>query len=177
VECRELETQPEEHTQTQEEQKTMNNSIAESPAEIDQKPVDELALTHRIALVVNPSLDRGAAGNRCAVLATGLAARHPEIIGPDLVTADGVPLPGFTKVPMAVLVGKSEPLGELARRARELGCTTLVFLARAQGTRSYEAYRESVAQTQASNLDVDAFAIFGPKKAVNSVVGALPCLR
>lgn len=143
----------------------------------DRTAVDELAMTHRIAVVLDQSLDRGAAGNRCAVLSTGLAARHPEIIGSDLVTADGVPLPGFTKVPMAVLMGKDQPLLELANRARGLGCTTLVFLARAQGMRSYDAYRDSVAQTQAADLDVDAFAIFGPKKAVNSVIGALPCLR
>jgi hypothetical protein len=155
----------------------MNNSIAETAVAPDQASVDELALTHRIALVVDPSLDRGAAGNRCAVLATGLAARRPEIIGHDLTTADGLTLPGFTKVPMAVLVGKGQPLREMADRARELGCTTLVFLSRAQGMRSYEAYRESVAQTRAEELDVDAFAIFGTKKAVNSVVGALPCLR
>jgi hypothetical protein len=139
--------------------------------------VDELAVTHRIALVIDKSLDRGAAGNRCAVLSTGLAARHTEIIGPDLITADGISLLGFTKVPMVVLVGKDQPLRELAERARTLGCTTLVFLARAQGMRSYEAYRDSVAQTPALDLDVDAFAIFGPKKTVNSVIGALSCLR
>jgi hypothetical protein len=155
----------------------MNDTLTEASVENNLTAVDELAMTHRIALVVDQSLDRGAAGNRCAVLSTGLAARHPEIIGSDLVTADGVPLLGFTKVPMAVLVGKDQPLRELANRARGLGCTTLVFLSRAQGMRSYEAYRDSVAQTPASDLDVDAFAIFGPKKAVNSVIGALPCLR
>jgi hypothetical protein len=142
-----------------------------------EAPVDQLAHTHRIALVLDQGLDRGAVGNRCAVLSTGLAARHPEIIGSDLVTADAVPLPGFTKVPMVVLVGKDEHLRNLANRARSLGCTTLVFLARAQGMRSYDAYRDSVAKTSAADLDVDAFVIFGPKKAVNSVVGALPCLR
>ncbi len=155
----------------------MNNLNAETQVVIEQAPVEELALTHRIALVIDPSLDRGAAGNRCAVLATGLAAVRPEIIGRDLTTADGVTLPGFTKVPMAVLVGKGQPLREMAKRARDMGCTTLVFLARAQGMRSYEAYCESVAQTRADELDVDAFAIFGTKKAVNSVVGELPCLR
>jgi hypothetical protein len=158
----------------------MNETLASSVNDISvdsNTSVDQLAQTHRIALVLDQALDRGAVGNRCAVLATGLAARHPEIIGADLTTADGLPLPGFTKVPMSVLVGKGQPLSEMASRARERGCTTLIFLSRAQGMRSYEAYRESVAQTQTADLDVDAFAIFGPKKAVNSIVGALPCLR
>lgn len=139
--------------------------------------VDELAATHRVAFVLAPTLDRGATGNRCAVLATGLAARHPEIVGADLVTADDVPLPGFTKVPIVILAAKEEPLCDMAERARNLGCTTLVFLARAQGMRSYAAYADSVANTPAEELDVDAMAIFGTKKLVNSIVGALPCLR
>ncbi|HYX30774.1 MAG TPA: DUF2000 family protein, partial [Pyrinomonadaceae bacterium] len=103
-----------------------------------QATVDQLAQTHRIALVLDPSLDRGAVGNRCAVLSTGLASRHPEIIGEDLITADHLSLPGFTKVPMAVLMTKEQSLREIANRARERNCTTLVFLARAQGMRSYE---------------------------------------
>jgi hypothetical protein len=143
----------------------------------DSAALDQLVQTHRIALVLHPDLDRGAAGNRCAVLATGLAAHHPEIIGADLITKDGLSLPGFTKVPIAVLAAKDQPLHELATRARALGCTTLVFLSRAQGMRSYNAYAESVAQSASDELDVDAVAVFGPKKAVNSLVGALPCLR
>jgi hypothetical protein len=138
--------------------------------------VDDLATTHRIAFVLDSTLDRGAAGNRCAVLATGLAARHPEIVGGDLVTADDVRLAGFTKVPIVVLLAKDSPR-VVAEKARALGCTTLVFLTRAQGMRSYAAYAESVARTTAGDLDVDAVAIFGPKKSVNSLVGALPCLR
>jgi hypothetical protein len=155
----------------------MNHQTTELPAANVATEPDALAVTHRIALIVDQSLDRGAVGNRCAVLSTGLAARHPEIIGSDLLTSDGVRLPGFTKVPMAVLVGRDQPLREMAKRARASGCTTLVFLSRAQGMRSYDAYKNSVAQTDEENLDVDAVAIFGPKKAVNSIVGALPCLR
>jgi len=144
---------------------------------VDDRQVDDLAITHRIAFVLNPSLERGASSNRCAVLATGLAARHPEIIGWDLTTSDGVELAGFTKVPAAVLTVKDQSLRDLAKRAKDLGCTVLVFLARAQGMRSYSAYATSVSGSAWADLDVDAFAIFGPKKAVNSVAGALPCLR
>ncbi len=155
----------------------MTTSLQPVPPTTNTVSVDEMALTHRIALVMDPSLDRGAAGNRCAVLATGLVARHPEIIGSDLATSDGLQLFGFTKVPIAVLAGKGQPLRELASRARESGCTTLVFLSRAQGMRSYDAYKQSIAQTPSSELDVDAVAVLGPKKTVNSLVGALPCLR
>lgn len=141
------------------------------------KTTDSLAIQNKIAIVVDPNLERGQIANRCAVLATGLAARHPEIIGPDLRTEDGVELPGFTKVPIVVLSGRETPLVQLAQRAREQGCTTLVFLARAQGLRSYEAYRDSVAGSTADKLDVDAFIAYGPHKALNKVTGSLPALR
>jgi hypothetical protein len=154
----------------------MNNSnTVTSP--VDDRQVDDLAVTHRIAFVLNSSLDRGASSNRCAVLATGLAARHSEILGWDLTTSDDVHLAGFTKVPVAVLTVKDQSLRDLAKRAQELGCTVLVFLARAQGMRSYSAYATSVSGSSWAELDIDAVAIFGTKKAVNSVSGALPCLR
>lgn len=141
-------------------------------------PPDPLALERKIAIVLDPKLPRGATDNRAAVLATGLAARHPEILGPDLSTADGETIPGFTKVPIVVLAGRlDQPLGELVARARAAECTVLVFLARAQGMRSYEAYRESVAQSCYNELDVDAVVIFGEKKKVNRLVGSLPALR
>jgi hypothetical protein len=107
-----------------------------------------------------------------------LAARHPEIIGPALTTADGQELLGFTKVPIAILAAKPGMiLRDLAEHARAAGCTTLVFLARAQGLRSYEAYRDSVHETPSTGLDVDAVLIYGPKKLVAKFVGALPALR
>ena len=141
-------------------------------------PPDPLALEMKIALVMRADLDRGAVANRGAVMATGLALRHPEIVGPDLVTRDGLTLPGFTKVPIVVLAAREEPpLSSLAQRAREKGLTTLVFLSRAQGMRSYEAYSDSVADSDAADLDVDALLVYGPRKAVNQVTGNLPALR
>ncbi|HEY2360417.1 MAG TPA: DUF2000 domain-containing protein [Candidatus Angelobacter sp.] len=155
----------------------MSDLNAASARVVDATLVDPLAQSHRIAIVLAQELDRGATGNRCAVLATGLTALHPEIVGKDLKTADGESLPGFTKVPITVLTTKGQSLQEMASQARAAGCTTLVFLSRAQGMRSYEAYCESVAESLASDLDVDAMLIYGVKKRVASITGALPCLR
>ena len=92
----------------------------------DDTTVDPLAREKKIALVIAPNLGIGQAANRAAVLATGLAAHHPEIIGTDLTTADGVTLPGFTKVPIVVLAAKdSSLLPNLSAKARQLGCTRL----------------------------------------------------
>jgi hypothetical protein len=143
-----------------------------------ESKIDILAWENKIAMVVAPNLGRGQVANRAAVLATGLAARHPEIIGADQVTADGVNLPGFTKVPIAVLVAKEvDAIPGLFGKARKLGCTMLVFLSRAQGVRSYPEYVQSIAASNVDSLDVDAFIIYGPKKKVNKITGNLPMLR
>jgi hypothetical protein len=157
----------------------MDSSLTPPQEHLDSEgaPPDPLAVQMKIALVMSSDLDRGAVANRGAVMATGLALRHPEIVGPDLVTRDGQVLPGFTKVPIVVLSAREEPLTALAARAREKGLTTLVFLGRAQGMRSYEAYRDSVAGSDAADLDVDAVLLYGPRKPVNQVTGSLPALR
>jgi hypothetical protein len=144
----------------------------------DEGNVDVLAQENKIAIVVDPRLGKGQVANRTAVLATGLAAHHPEIIGGDLVTADGVNLPGFTKVPIAVLVAKNgASIPDLFAKGRELGCTALAFLSRAQGLRSYAEYAQSVASSNADSLDVDAFIVYGPRKRINKITGNLPMLR
>jgi hypothetical protein len=144
----------------------------------NENTVDILAQENKIALVVAPNLAIGQVANRAAVLATGLAAQHPEIIGNDLVTADGMRLPGFTKVPIAVLQAKDpDSLPVLFVKAQEQECMVLVFLSRAQGLRSYADYTQSVAGSNGDELDIDAFILYGPRKQVNKITGNLPMLR
>ena len=140
--------------------------------------VDPLARDNRIAIVLDPALNTGQMANRAAVLATGLTAQHPEIVGNDLQTADGRRLYGITKVPVAVLAARSqEEVARLTARADQLGCTLLVYLSRAQGLRSYTEYEASIAQDRFDQLDVDAVILFGPRKTVNKLTGNLPLIR
>lgn len=146
-------------------------------AETSARPLDP-APECKLIIIMADNLPRGAAANRCAVLATGLVSRHPEILGPNLVTSDGKEVLGFTKQPIVVLASRpGQSLNDLAREAQKLGCTALLFLARAQGMRSYEAYADSVATTPSDQLDVDACLIYGAKKAVNKLAGSLPSLK
>jgi hypothetical protein len=141
-------------------------------------PTDPLVTQNKIVIVVGPGLAPGMAANRCAVLATGIAARHPEILGADVRSADGQPLAGITKVPIAVLaVLDLAALRALEAQARRQGCATWVYLGRAQGVRSYEAYCESVAATPFADLDMDAIALYGSRKAVARVTGSLPMFK
>lgn len=135
-------------------------------------------ISEKIVIVVSPNLERGLAANRAAVLATGLVAGKPEMIGSDLKTKDGITILGFTQMPIPILTSKPEQsLLKMADECKKLDCQVYLFLTRAQGMRSYEEYRKSVSESNYSDLDVDAIAISGTKKSVNAITGSLPMLR
>jgi len=132
----------------------------------------------KIVIVVSSSLGIGLAANRAAVLATGLTAHVPNMTGENLKTNDGKTLLGFTRIPIPILASKPDTsFLELANKSEELGCKVIVFLTRAQGMRSYQEYKNSVAQTNYSQLDIDAIAIYGDNKSVTKLTGNLPSLR
>ena len=66
---------------------------------------------------------------------------------------------------------------QLTRKADQLGCSLMVYLARAQGLRSYEAYQASIARDRFDELDVDGVILYGPKRRVNKVTGNLALIR
>jgi len=137
-----------------------------------------IAADRKIVIVMSSTLPRGASDNRAAVLATGLAFKHPEIIGPPPVTADGVEISAFTSMPIVVLSTPSDcSLVELSQRATTAGCTCLIFLQRAQGMRSYEAYRESISSSRFDTLDIDAALFLGEKRIINKLTGSFPSFR
>ena len=132
----------------------------------------------KIIIVIDSSLGIGLSANRAAVLATGLAAHVPNMIGDNLITLDGITLQGFTQVPIPILTSKPDTsFLELANKSEEKGCKVIVFLSRAQGMRSYEEYKNSVALSKYSELDIDAIAIYGDNKSVTKITGNLPALR
>ena len=132
----------------------------------------------KIIIVIDSSLGIGLSANRAAVLATGLAAHVPNMIGDNLITLDGITLQGFTQVPIPILTSKPDTsFLELANKSKEKGCKVIVFLSRAQGMRSYEEYKNSVAQSKYSELDIDAIAIYGDNESVTKITGNLPALR
>ncbi len=139
---------------------------------------EELIGNKKLVIVVAPTLATGMMANRCAALSVGITGAHPEIIGYPTETADGIVLGAITRMPIPVLVAKDvKALPEMESKARLQGCTTLVYLSRAQGLRLYQAYLDSIKTTPYTDLDIDAIAIYGDKKMVSSLTGNLPILR
>lgn len=132
----------------------------------------------KIVIVVASTLGIGLAANRAACLATGLAAHVPNIIGSNIVTKDGKKILGFTQIPIPILIARPDvSLINLAEKSESVGCTTIIFLTRAQGMRSYQEYIESIKQTNYADLDIDGVAISGETKTVTKLTGNLPSLR
>ncbi len=139
---------------------------------------EELLSNKKLVMVVAPNLGTGMMANRCAALSVGITGSHPEIIGTSTETADGVILGAITRMPIPIFVAKDiKALPDMENKARLQGCTTLVYLSRAQGLRSYQAYLDSIRATPYADLDIDAIAIYGDKKIVSSLTGNLAILR
>lgn len=132
----------------------------------------------KIVIVIDSLLGIGLAANRAAVLATGLTAHIPNMVGPNINTQDGITLLGITQIPIPILSSKPDTsFLELAKKSEKLGCRVILFLTRAQGLRSYEEYKDSVSEVNFNELDIDAIAIYGSTKSVTKVTGNLPALR
>ncbi len=132
----------------------------------------------KIVIVISANLEIGQAANRAAVLATGLAAHVPHMIGVDVATKDGHTLLGITQIPIPILTTKPDTsLSVLAGKGQELGCMVIPFLSRVQGMTSYDEYIQSIGQSNYQDLDIDAIALYGDKKSVTSITGNLPALR
>lgn len=132
----------------------------------------------KIVMVLAPHLEKGPLTNRAAVLATGLVGKFPAIVGKDVVSKDGQVIPGITQIPIPILAARpGQSLKELAAKGQGLGCSTLVFITKAQGLHSYNEYEQYVSQTAYVDIEIDAIALHGPKKLVDKVTGNLPMLR
>lgn len=132
----------------------------------------------KIVMVIDSRLGIGLAANRAAALATGLVAHVPNMVGEDIKTKDGKILLGITQIPIPILATRPDTsFLEIAKKSEALGCKVILFLARAQGMRSYDEYKESVAQANFDELDIDGIAIYGPTKSVTKLTGNLPALR
>ena len=132
----------------------------------------------KIVIVVAEHLEKGPAANRAAVIATGLAAHVPDMIGANAITKDNKSVLGFTQISIPILIARQNvSLVDLSQKAESLGCTVIIFLARAQGVRSYLEYVESIKNTNYADLDIDGIGISGETKTVTKLTGNLPSLR
>lgn len=129
----------------------------------------------KCVMVLADDLPLGLAVNAAGVLAVTLGHRVPDLLPEDALDASGGVHAGLINVPLPILVSGGEGLKELRQRAAaQEGLTVVDFSDVAQHARTYEAYVAALAVTPAEALDYLGVALYGPRKAVNKLVGHLP---
>ncbi len=131
----------------------------------------------RCVIVIDNELPVGRAANAAAVLALTVGARHPMLVGPPLVDADGVAHPGLIPIGIAVLAGPASQLSEIRARALESGCDVVDFPVQGQRTTNYSSFVDDVSQVKTDDLAYVGVALVGAKKPISKIVANLSLLK
>jgi hypothetical protein len=137
----------------------------------------EEARATRIAIVVDDSLPPGLAANAAAMVALTLGATMPELMGDDLVDADGELHPGLIPQGVPILRAPRAELGRLRARAIAAGIEVIDFPTFGQQTTDYDEVIHQVAATPVTELEYLAIALRGAQRPVRKVTGSLALLR
>lgn len=129
----------------------------------------------KCVMVLADDLPVGLAVNAAGVLAVTLGHKVPGLLPEDAPDASGQLHAGLINVPLPILVTGRAGLQTLRERAAAQGDLTLVgFSDVAQHARTYDAYVSALAVTPSEALGYLGLALYGPKKALNKLVGNLP---
>src|ERR671930_1552640 len=113
----------------------------------------EEARATRIAIVVDDSLPPGLAANAAAMVALTLGATMPELMGDDLVDADGELHPGLIPQGVPILRAPRAELGRLRARAIAAGVEVIDFPTFGQQTTNYDEVIHQVADPPVTELE------------------------
>lgn len=133
--------------------------------------------SQKLALVINQDLEVGLAANTAAVLTLSVGAQHPELIGKNLVDGSGQDHIGITNIPIPVLCADGNTLTALVQKLKNTEVELVSFSKIAQSIHSYEEYASKLKETPGDKILYSGIALYGPAKAVNSLVGSLPRLK
>lgn len=127
-------------------------------------------------IILSDSLPPGLAANFAAVLGMSLGRLHPDLLGADTPTGDGVALAGITTVPLPVLAAPEAALPGLFAAAGDLPLR-LAYMHSAFVARDYADYTARIAALPLADHAPRALLLAGPRKAVDRLCGRLPLLR
>ena len=133
----------------------------------------------KCVLLLDIGLAPGLAANAAVILGITLGKLRPELVGPDVTDQDGTLHAGIVEIPVPVL--GSSPGMIRALRAK-LGqpefqdVTSVDFTDLAQRCRTYREFIDQMGQAREDDLGYIGLALWGPKKKVDRLTGALPLL-
>jgi hypothetical protein len=131
----------------------------------------------RCVVVIDEALPPGLAANAVGVLALTLGATLPDLVGAELLDADGDRHPGLIPHGLPVLAAPSSQLSTLRDQARAAELGVIDFPTNGQQTTDYDEFRRQITQLPASTIKYLGVIIYGPRRAVSKLTGRLPLLR
>jgi len=132
----------------------------------------------KIVLVVDPELPLGLVVNTAAYLSFSLGQSLDNVLAEDAIDSLGRVHLGTSPITMPILKADKELLKSIFEKASQNKDIKIMdFTNIAQKHRVYEAYIEEIKTTPIEDLEYLGLALFGAKKAVNSLTGSLPLLR
>ncbi|GIL28138.1 DUF2000 domain-containing protein [Actinocatenispora comari] len=132
----------------------------------------------KCAIVVSAELPTGLAANAASVLALTIGDRVDGLVGADVKDADGVVHAGVIRTPLPILTAPNDRVRGIVQEAAAQDETFFVsFSALAQSCRTYDEYVEKMAATATADLASVGIGLYGPRKQIDRLVGALPLLR
>ncbi len=132
----------------------------------------------KIVLVVDPELPLGLIANTSAYLSFSLGQKLENMLAEDAIDSLGRVHMGTSPITMPILKADKELLKSIFEKASQNSDITIMdFTNIAQKHRVYSEYIEEIKDTPIVDLEYLGLALFGAKKAVNSLTGSLPLLR
>ncbi|ELY5848669.1 DUF2000 domain-containing protein [Cronobacter turicensis] len=133
---------------------------------------------HKCTIVVDRALTPGLAMNAASVLGVCLGRQVEGLVGPDLLSLDGVTYPGVIRAPLPVLLGEGNTLlGLFSAAQNDPQILVLPFSALAQSCKTWEEYELRLAGASSAETELAALGLVGPKKHIARLTGNLPLYR
>lgn len=138
----------------------------------------EISDNTKCVLIICETLPTGQKANVSAVLAMTLGTHFPEIVGPDVIDADGTIHPGITQLNLPILAASEDTLKRIKESAKDNNKIFSVdFSEIAQISRHYDEYKEKLLHSHASQLLYIGIGLIGDRKMINRLTGNLKLLR
>ncbi|WP_433166219.1 DUF2000 family protein [Kribbella sp. CA-247076] len=124
----------------------------------------------KIAVLLRDDLAVWQRLNVTAFLVSGIAARHPEVVGENYEDADGTAYLPMFRQPVLVFEGSKELMGTAHQRALRREIEHSVFTQELFATGNDRDNRAAVKAVPTAELDLVGIALYGPKNAVDKVL-------
>ena len=134
----------------------------------------------KCVMVLDGALPLGVISNTSAILGASMGKIIPQVIGEDTADGCGRIHRGIVTLPIAMLKGSKESLRLLRERlySEEFSDTVVVdFSDAAQRCNVYDEYIKRCGALATQEHTYLGIAIYGEKRKINKLTGALPLLR